>query len=169
VGRLELVGPRARVALAMFSVGVLVFLLVDVLGHGFEIAEDAVTEFAWIGWVALILIFVIIEMLSLEFTFLMLAVGSVIGLVSGLFGAPWWLQLLIAAVVAMLLLFTIRPPLLRLLRRGGDPTPTNVHALLGMTGAPPPQPAMRQSATRRPRGRSTAVPVTEDSAGGPWA
>jgi ZIP family zinc transporter len=45
VGRLELVGPRARVALAMFSVGVLVFLLVDVLGHGFEIAEDAVSEF----------------------------------------------------------------------------------------------------------------------------
>jgi ZIP family zinc transporter len=29
----------------MFSVGVLVFLLVDVLGHGFEIAEDAVAEF----------------------------------------------------------------------------------------------------------------------------
>jgi ZIP family zinc transporter len=45
VGRLELVGPRTRVALAMFSVGVLVFLLVDVLGHGFEIAEDAVSEF----------------------------------------------------------------------------------------------------------------------------
>src|SRR5215213_1165951 len=45
VGRLELVSSRTRVALAMFSVGVLVFLLVDVLGHGFEIAEDAVTEF----------------------------------------------------------------------------------------------------------------------------
>jgi zinc transporter, ZIP family len=45
VGRLELVGHRTRVALAMFSVGVLVFLLVDVLGHGFEIAEDAVNEF----------------------------------------------------------------------------------------------------------------------------
>ena len=45
VGRLELVGSRTRVALAMFSVGILVFLLVDVLGHGFEIAEDAVTEF----------------------------------------------------------------------------------------------------------------------------
>ena len=45
VGRLELVGSRTRVALAMFSVGVLVFLLVDVLGHGFEIAEDAVSEF----------------------------------------------------------------------------------------------------------------------------
>lgn len=95
---------------------------------------DAITEFAWIGWIALILIFVIVEMLSLAFVFLMLAVGSLVGLVSGLFGAPWWLQLLIAAVVAMLLLFTIRPPLLRLLKRGGDPTPTNVQALLGMTG-----------------------------------
>lgn len=40
-----LLGPRTRVALAMFSVGVLVFLLVDVLAHGFEIAEDAVVEF----------------------------------------------------------------------------------------------------------------------------
>ena len=45
IGRLELVSSRMRVALAMFSVGILVFLLVDVLGHGFEIAEDAVTEF----------------------------------------------------------------------------------------------------------------------------
>jgi ZIP family zinc transporter len=45
VGRLELVSARTRVALAMFSVGVLVFLLVDVLGHGFEITEEAVTQF----------------------------------------------------------------------------------------------------------------------------
>jgi ZIP family zinc transporter len=45
VGRLQLLSARARVALAMFSVGVLVFLLVDVLSHGFEIAEDAVAEF----------------------------------------------------------------------------------------------------------------------------
>src|SRR5436190_1845529 len=45
VGRLQLLSDRARVALAMFSVGILVFLLVDVLGHGFEIAEDAVTAF----------------------------------------------------------------------------------------------------------------------------
>jgi len=45
IGRLQLLGTRARVALAMFSVGILVFLLVDVLMHGFEIAEDAVTAF----------------------------------------------------------------------------------------------------------------------------
>jgi ZIP family zinc transporter len=45
IGRLRLLGSRARVALAMFSVGILVFLLVDVLMHGFEIAEEAVTAF----------------------------------------------------------------------------------------------------------------------------
>ena len=38
-------GARARVALAMFSVGVLAFLLVDVLEHGFAIVEDAVEGF----------------------------------------------------------------------------------------------------------------------------
>lgn len=45
VGRLDQLSTRARVALAMFSVGVLVFLLVDVLSHGFAISEDAVTAF----------------------------------------------------------------------------------------------------------------------------
>lgn len=37
--------PRARVALAMFSVGILAFLLVDVLGHGYEDTEGAVEAF----------------------------------------------------------------------------------------------------------------------------
>jgi ZIP family zinc transporter len=45
VGRLQLLGTRGRVALAMFSVGILVFLLVDVLMHGFEISEEAVSAF----------------------------------------------------------------------------------------------------------------------------
>jgi zinc transporter, ZIP family len=45
IGRLQMLGSRTRVALAMFSVGILVFLLVDVLSHGFEIAEDGVTAF----------------------------------------------------------------------------------------------------------------------------
>src|SRR3954453_14299526 len=44
-GRLELLSARARVALAMFSVGILVFLLVDVLSHGFELSEEAITAF----------------------------------------------------------------------------------------------------------------------------
>jgi ZIP family zinc transporter len=40
--RLDLLSARARVGLAMFAVGVLAFLLVDVLGHAFELVEGKV-------------------------------------------------------------------------------------------------------------------------------
>lgn len=93
-----------------------------------------ITQFAWIGWIVLIAVFLVIEMLTLDFTFLMLAVGSVAGLASGLFGAPIWLQVLIGAVVGALLIFGLRPPLLRRLHRGEDPTPSNIAALSGMAG-----------------------------------
>jgi ZIP family zinc transporter len=43
-GRLDLVSARARVALAMFSVGVLAFLFGEILVHGVEIVEHAVEE-----------------------------------------------------------------------------------------------------------------------------
>jgi ZIP family zinc transporter len=44
-GRLTSLGPRARVALAMFAVGVLAFLFVDVLEHAFEIVEGSVEDY----------------------------------------------------------------------------------------------------------------------------
>jgi zinc transporter, ZIP family len=43
-GRLQLVSNRARVALAMFSVGVLAFLFAEILTHGVEIVEEAVEK-----------------------------------------------------------------------------------------------------------------------------
>ena len=93
-----------------------------------------ITSFAWIVWLVLILIFVIIEMLTFDFVFLMIAIGSLGGLLSGLFGAPWWLQLIIAAILSILLIFFIRPPLLHALKRGGDPAKSNVDRLIGMGG-----------------------------------
>lgn len=95
---------------------------------------EFLTDWAWIFWIVLILVFAIIEISTLEFTFLMLAIGSLGGLVSGLFGLPWWAQFIVALVLALLLLFAVRPPLLRALRRGGDPARSNVEALLGMSG-----------------------------------
>lgn len=95
---------------------------------------DLLVTWAWVLWLALILLFVIIEVFTLDFTFLMLAVGSLGGLIAGFFAAPWWAQIIIAAVLALLLLFIVRPSLLRLFRKGGDPTPSNIEALLGMTG-----------------------------------
>jgi ZIP family zinc transporter len=43
VGRLQLLSARTRVALAMFSVGVLAFIFVDVLSNGLSIVEDSLT------------------------------------------------------------------------------------------------------------------------------
>jgi len=45
-GRLQIVDNRARVALAMFAVGVLAFLFVDIFEHAFEIVEEPVEELA---------------------------------------------------------------------------------------------------------------------------
>jgi ZIP family zinc transporter len=45
IGRLRLLSSRARVALAMFAVGILTFILVDVLAEGFGIVEDALTSY----------------------------------------------------------------------------------------------------------------------------
>jgi membrane protein implicated in regulation of membrane protease activity len=95
---------------------------------------DFLTNYAWIFWLALILIFVIIEVTTVDFTFLMLAVGSAGGLVFGLFDTPFWAQVIFAGILALLLLFLVRPPLQRALSRGGDHTPTNVAALLGLSG-----------------------------------
>jgi zinc transporter, ZIP family len=44
-GRLQLLGNRTRVALAMFAVGVLAFIFVDVMEHAFGIVEAAVQGF----------------------------------------------------------------------------------------------------------------------------
>ena len=41
LGRLQLLGNRARVALAMFSVGILSFIFVDVLSNGLDIVHTA--------------------------------------------------------------------------------------------------------------------------------
>jgi len=100
--------------------------------EGVAVLPD-LTQYVWIAWLVLAFLFVIIELLTLEFTFLMLATGALLGgLGVNLLGGPWWLQVLAAAAVSALLLFTIRPLLLRALRRSSRLTPTNVDALYGM-------------------------------------
>ena len=92
------------------------------------------TDYLWIIWLGFILVCVIIELLTLEFTFLMVAAGSLGGLAANLLDLDWWLQILIAAILSVLLLVLIRPVLLRVMKRGADPTPSNVAALIGLSG-----------------------------------
>lgn len=91
------------------------------------------TQYLWIMWLVFVVVCVIIEVLTLEFTFMMIATGSLVGgLGTNLLGAEWWVQILAAAIISGLLLFTIRPLLLKTLNRGEPPALTNVDALMGM-------------------------------------
>jgi len=92
------------------------------------------TQYLWLVWLGFIVVCITIELLTLEFTFLMIAVGSLGGLGANILGAPWWLQIVVAAALSVLLILLIRPVLLRVTRRGGDPTPSNLAALSGMAG-----------------------------------
>ena len=62
VGRLQLLDSRMRVAMAMFAVGVLSFIFVDVLSHGVSILNDALTaakahqtSAAYVVWLVVLL------------------------------------------------------------------------------------------------------------------
>jgi ZIP family zinc transporter len=62
VGRLQLLGSRSRVALAMFSVGVLAFIFVDVLSSGITIVDHALhsvkdghTSLGYLIWLVVLL------------------------------------------------------------------------------------------------------------------
>src|SRR5665811_1786370 len=62
VGRMRLLGSRSRVALAMFAVGVLAFIFVDVLSHGLGILSTAELafkhghqSFAYLAWLVILL------------------------------------------------------------------------------------------------------------------
>lgn len=73
----------------------------------------------------------IVEVFTLDLTFAMLAGGAIAGGTAALVGLPWWACLLIACAVSALLLFSLRPYLLRSLRSRGAVIETNAAALAG--------------------------------------
>lgn len=84
----------------------------------------------WLWWVAAALVLATLEMLSLDLVLLMLAGGALAGAVAAGAGAPVPVQVLVAAVAAVVLLFALRPWMLRHVRAGTH-TPTNADSLVG--------------------------------------
>ncbi len=93
------------------------------------------TEWIWLIWLGLAIVFVVVEIFTVDLIFAMLAIGSLVGgMLTALLGGAWWLQIVLAAVIALLLVFTLRPPLLRRIRGHGSTVRQNVHAIPGLTG-----------------------------------
>lgn len=87
----------------------------------------------WLWWLGLALILGVIEMLTVDLLFLMLAGGATAAAVAGAFGAPFWLQLLIAAIVSVAMVVLVRPWAMARLKASTPQARTNIAAHRGRT------------------------------------
>lgn len=88
-----------------------------------------------VWWFAGAAVLGLAEIFTLDLTLLMLAGGALSGGIVALLGGEVWLAAIVAVAVATLLLFALRPWLLRSLRARGVPlVETNVAALVGARG-----------------------------------
>ncbi|BDZ43733.1 hypothetical protein GCM10025865_30320 [Paraoerskovia sediminicola] len=86
---------------------------------------------AWLWWVGGAALLGLLEIISLDLVIIMFAGGALGGAVVAGLGGPVWLQIVVACVVSALLLFTLRPWLLRHLRSRVPLAETNVAAHVG--------------------------------------
>ena len=86
---------------------------------------------AWLWWLGASLVMGVVETLTVDLTFLMLAGGALGGAAAAAAGAPLWIQALVFAVVSVLLLVAVRPWARRRLTAGSPDARTNAEGLIG--------------------------------------
>ena len=86
---------------------------------------------AWLWWLGAALVMGVIETLTVDLTFLMLAGGALGGAAAAALGGPLWVQALVFAVVSVLLLVAVRPWAKRRLTAGSPDARTNAEGLIG--------------------------------------
>ena len=94
---------------------------------------DWLSDHQWAGWLGAALALGLLELISLDLVFAMLAVGALVGLVASGLGAPFVLAFLLALGASAGTLALLRPPLLRRLHGGPDLT-IGHHRLVGTHG-----------------------------------
>lgn len=85
----------------------------------------------WMIWLAIALLFGVIEMLTLDLIFAMLGGGALLAVLISLLTGEIWIQVVAFAVASLLLLVLLRPWGLRHLFRKGPLVPTGSDALVG--------------------------------------
>ena len=81
---------------------------------------DWLSDNAWAAWLGLALVLGSAELLSLELTLLMLAIGALAGAATAGVGAPLALQVLASVLVSAGLLAFVRPSVVRRLHHGPE-------------------------------------------------
>lgn len=93
---------------------------------------DALMTNPWILWLILMLVLAGIEMLTLDFLFLMMSAAALIAGVVSFFIGSFPLQVVIFAVASVLLIFVLRPVALNRLNRSTPQTRSNAERLVGL-------------------------------------
>lgn len=88
----------------------------------------------WLVWLGLALAFAAIEAATVDFTFVMLAGGALVGAIAALLGAPLVVQIVVALIVAVLLLGIIRPIVKRTFLDSEASRGIGAEALMGRLG-----------------------------------
>ncbi|MDR0594340.1 MAG: NfeD family protein [Bifidobacteriaceae bacterium] len=87
-------------------------------------------EWLWLWWLIGALVLAAVEMMTVDFTFLMLSAGALAAMVAALLHAPWWACIIVFGVVSVVMLATVRPLLLRLLKVKAEARPVSGAAAL---------------------------------------
>lgn len=84
----------------------------------------------WLIWLAIVLVAGVVELLTVDFIFLMIGGGALVAATSAALGAPRPLQVVIFAAATLVLLVTGRPPL----KRWARSTPAHVTGAGALVG-----------------------------------
>ena len=86
----------------------------------------------WQIWLALTLLFIVIEICTAGFAIACFSLGSLLSMVCTFFNAPLWVQILAFAIGSTLAFIYIRPVAVKYLqKKGGEEHKTGVDALIG--------------------------------------
>lgn len=88
-------------------------------------------ENLWAAWLSLTFVLLVLEVFSLDMLFLMLSAGSLAAMTVALAGGPGWLQVVLGAITALLMLGAVRPVALKHLKKGPADQLTNIDRLAG--------------------------------------
>lgn len=89
-------------------------------------------ENLWAAWLSLTFVLLVLEVFTLDMLFLMLSAGALAALTVSLAGGDAWIQVVVGAVTALLMLGAVRPVALKHLRKGPPGQLTNIDRMAGM-------------------------------------
>lgn len=90
-----------------------------------------IVENVWVLWLTLFLVLAVVEMITLDLFFIMLSVGALAALVTSFFTGSFVIQCIAFCVVALAMMFFVRPVALKHLRKGPPEQRSNIDRLIG--------------------------------------